>query len=138
MVLKDIKHHFVEGNPRISYKELGNGPPVIFLHGIGGNHSNWYDQQSYISDIGKEYIGISGIGQWYPRTGKRWSYALPLGPQIEKFNQKLAQKSKNNKIILGYPIEAKSIKKGGSIIRFITPVFQYIFMDLSFNPVNSK
>ena len=51
MILKDIKHHFVEGNPRISYKELGNGPPVIFLHGIGGNHSNWYDQQSYISDM---------------------------------------------------------------------------------------
>ncbi|HIK87198.1 MAG TPA: alpha/beta hydrolase [Alphaproteobacteria bacterium] len=50
MTLKDIKHQFVEGNPRISFKELGNGPPVIFLHGIGGNHSNWYDQQSHISD----------------------------------------------------------------------------------------
>ena len=50
MTLENTKHKFVEGNPRISFKELGNGPPVIFLHGIGGNHSNWYDQQSYISN----------------------------------------------------------------------------------------
>ena len=50
MTLKVIKHQLVEGSPRISYKELGSGPPVIFLHGIGGNHSNWYDQQSHISD----------------------------------------------------------------------------------------
>ena len=50
MNLNDLKHQIVEGNPRISFKELGSGPPVIFLHGIGGNHSNWYDQQSHISD----------------------------------------------------------------------------------------
>ena len=50
MDLNELKHQSVDGIPRISYKELGNGPPVIFLHGIGGNHSNWYDQQSYISD----------------------------------------------------------------------------------------
>ena len=50
MDLNKLKHQSVEGIPRISYKELGNGPPVIFLHGIGGNHSNWYNQQSYISD----------------------------------------------------------------------------------------
>ena len=46
-----IREFFVEGNPRISYSELGQGPPVIFLHGIGGNKSNWISQQYYVSNM---------------------------------------------------------------------------------------
>ena len=40
---------FVEGTPRISYKILGKGVPIVFLHGIGGNCSNWEEQQKYLS-----------------------------------------------------------------------------------------
>ncbi len=32
------------GAPRIAYDETGAGPPVFFLHGIGGNRTNWRDQ----------------------------------------------------------------------------------------------
>lgn len=50
MGLNNVKHGFVKGIPKISYKEIGNGPPVVFLHGIGGNSDNWIDQQNAISD----------------------------------------------------------------------------------------
>lgn len=32
------------GRPGIAYGERGNGPPLIFLHGIGGNRHNWSEQ----------------------------------------------------------------------------------------------
>ena len=35
---------YVPGAPRIAYDHCGNGKPVVFLHGIGGNRSNWHDQ----------------------------------------------------------------------------------------------
>ena len=44
----DIQTHILpqsgSGAPRIAYDEIGAGPPVLFLHGIGGNRSNWRDQ----------------------------------------------------------------------------------------------
>ena len=32
------------GEPRIAYDEIGAGPPVVFLHGIGGHRTNWREQ----------------------------------------------------------------------------------------------
>lgn len=32
------------GRPRIAYDLMGTGPLVVFLHGIGGNRTNWQDQ----------------------------------------------------------------------------------------------
>lgn len=35
---------FVPGAPRIAYDHAGAGEVVLFLHGIGGNRTNWRDQ----------------------------------------------------------------------------------------------
>ena len=40
----EIRTNFVPGVPRIAYDEAGAGPPVLFLHGIGGNRTNWGEQ----------------------------------------------------------------------------------------------
>ena len=55
-------YEFVEGNPRISFSRLGNGLPIIFLHGIGGNSSNWEEQQIYFS---KNYTTIAWNARGY-------------------------------------------------------------------------
>ncbi|PXW28650.1 alpha/beta fold hydrolase [Paraburkholderia caballeronis] len=34
----------VPGSPRIAFSACGSGELVLFLHGIGGNRSNWYRQ----------------------------------------------------------------------------------------------
>ncbi len=39
-----IRTNFIPGVPRIAYDEVGAGPPVLFLHGIGGNRTNWGEQ----------------------------------------------------------------------------------------------
>jgi 3-oxoadipate enol-lactonase len=36
--------------PRIAVDHAGNGPLVIFLHGIGGNRSNWTEQVRHLSN----------------------------------------------------------------------------------------
>ena len=35
---------FVPGSPRLAYDNMGTGPTVVFMHGIGGNRTNWHDQ----------------------------------------------------------------------------------------------
>jgi pimeloyl-ACP methyl ester carboxylesterase len=34
---------------RIAYEKAGSGPLVVFLHGIGGNRTNWQHQLSYFA-----------------------------------------------------------------------------------------
>ena len=38
---------FVPGNPKLAYQIKGDGPPLIFLHGIGGNKDNWTRQMDF-------------------------------------------------------------------------------------------
>ena len=45
----EIRTNFVPGVPRIAYDEAGAGPPVLFLHSIGGNRTNWGEQLLAVS-----------------------------------------------------------------------------------------
>jgi 3-oxoadipate enol-lactonase len=40
----EIQTAYVPGEPRLAYDVIGDGPPVLFLHGIGGNRTNWTEQ----------------------------------------------------------------------------------------------
>jgi 3-oxoadipate enol-lactonase len=35
------------GNFELYYESAGEGPPLIFLHGLGGNHLSWWQQVPY-------------------------------------------------------------------------------------------
>lgn len=41
---------FVPGTPRLAYDCCGEGADVVYLHGIGGNRSNWRNQLEVLSD----------------------------------------------------------------------------------------
>ena len=36
--------HYTHSKPRLAYTRSGDGPPLVFLHGIGGNRHNWRRQ----------------------------------------------------------------------------------------------
>jgi len=40
----EIETIFTKSAPRIAADCLGTGDVVLFLHGIGGNRTNWRDQ----------------------------------------------------------------------------------------------
>ena len=42
--MSEITKTYVEGTPRLAVDHAGSGPMVLFMHGIGGNRSNWSDQ----------------------------------------------------------------------------------------------
>jgi very-short-patch-repair endonuclease len=85
------------------------------------------DASGFIGDLGKQHIFINGLGSWYPKTGEKWSYVIPLGPQVADFVQNLSKNADDNVVVLGYPIEAVHIKKQGEPdTRLLRPVFQYI------------
>ncbi|HXG17897.1 MAG TPA: alpha/beta fold hydrolase [Methylomirabilota bacterium] len=42
--------HKTPGPVSLAYESQGSGPLVVFLHGIGGNRTNWYGQLDHFSD----------------------------------------------------------------------------------------
>jgi pimeloyl-ACP methyl ester carboxylesterase len=39
-----IKDFLILDDAEIYYEIIGNGPPLIFIHGLGGNHLSWWQQ----------------------------------------------------------------------------------------------
>ena len=53
---------YVPGPPRIAVDHLGAGPPVILMHGIGGNRTNWHDQ---LPEFGAQFHAITWDARGY-------------------------------------------------------------------------
>jgi 3-oxoadipate enol-lactonase len=75
---------FVNGNPRLAFDGVGAGPLVVFLHGIGGNRTNWHDQLPAFATAG--YRAISWDARGY---GLSDDYDGPLS--FEDFSHDLAR-----------------------------------------------
>ena len=52
----------IAGQPRIAVDHIGAGPLVVFLHGIGGNRSNWHDQ---LSEFGRHFHAVAWDARGY-------------------------------------------------------------------------
>jgi 3-oxoadipate enol-lactonase len=63
---------YVPGSPRIAVDHCGIGPAVIFMHGIGGNRTNWHDQ---LPEFGREFHAIAWDARGY---GASDDYERPL------------------------------------------------------------
>ncbi|MDA0231101.1 MAG: alpha/beta fold hydrolase [Proteobacteria bacterium] len=53
---------FTDSSPRIAADCLGAGPVVLFLHGIGGNRSNWRDQ---LPAFAERYLAVAWDARGY-------------------------------------------------------------------------
>ncbi|HTJ57110.1 MAG TPA: alpha/beta hydrolase [Devosiaceae bacterium] len=70
----------VEGG-EIAYAIAGNGPPIVFAHGIGGNLNSWWQQ---MRDLPESYTCIS-----FSHRGFEASSDVTGGPRPEWFGQDL-------------------------------------------------
>ncbi|MFY9212274.1 MAG: alpha/beta hydrolase [Aestuariivita sp.] len=60
--MREPIHRYVPGQPRLSFDRLGDGPPVVFLHGIGGNRFQWRNQ---LEAFGNRFTAISWDARGY-------------------------------------------------------------------------
>jgi 3-oxoadipate enol-lactonase len=63
---------FVPGEPGLAYSALGEGPTVVFLHGVGGNRGNWADQ---LPAFAPQFRAVAWDARGY---GDSADYAGPL------------------------------------------------------------
>jgi 3-oxoadipate enol-lactonase len=66
------KTEIIAGAPRIAVDHIGAGPLLIFLHGIGGNRTNWHDQ---LPEFGRHFHAVSWDARGYGDSG---DYEGPL------------------------------------------------------------
>jgi 3-oxoadipate enol-lactonase len=59
------KTEHVPGRPRIAVDHMGEGPLLVFLHGIGGNRTNWHDQLPVFAE---EFHAMSWDARGYGRS----------------------------------------------------------------------
>lgn len=71
--MTDWTTDYVPGAPRIAYDHCGSGEPVVFLHGIGGNRSNWHDQLPVFAAAG--FHALTWDARGYGRSD---DYSGPL------------------------------------------------------------
>lgn len=53
---------YVAGSPRLAVDVQGSGPPVVFLHGIGGNRTNWRRQ---LAELAPNFTGYAWDARGY-------------------------------------------------------------------------
>ena len=70
--MPDWKTDLVPGSPRIAFDHAGGGDLVVFLHGIGGNRTNWHDQ---IPSFSEHFHAVAWDARGY---GASDDYAGPL------------------------------------------------------------
>ena len=56
---------FIAGDPQIACEITGSGPPVIFLHGIGGCRDNWARQTAALAGLDEPFTTIAWDGRGY-------------------------------------------------------------------------
>lgn len=57
-----VLRHYRNGDLNLAYEREGTGPAVIFMHGIGGNRTNWDEQQT---GLGGRYCTIAWDARGY-------------------------------------------------------------------------
>ena len=60
-----IQYERTHSTPRIAYAWAGSGAEtIIFLHGIGGNKTNWLEQLSFFAERGYRAVAwdLRGYG----------------------------------------------------------------------------
>lgn len=79
--MRTIETTLVEPAPRIAVDHAGAGPLVVFLHGIGGNRTNWREQIEALSD---DFLCVAWDARGY---GASDDYEEPLS--LADFNDDL-------------------------------------------------
>jgi 3-oxoadipate enol-lactonase len=65
---------YISGTPRLAIDKQGSGPLLVFMHGIGGNRTNWHDQ---FATFATHFTVVSWDARGY---GKSEDYDGPLHP----------------------------------------------------------
>lgn len=60
--MTSVATKIIPGNPRIAVDEAGEGKLLVFMHGIGGNKSNWRDQ---VPAFGKQFRAVAWDARGY-------------------------------------------------------------------------
>ncbi|MGE0824092.1 MAG: alpha/beta fold hydrolase [Candidatus Binatia bacterium] len=82
--MRHVQH--TAGPVAIAYEMQGNGPLVVFLHGIGGNRTNWYGQLDHFGD---RFCAVTWDARGYgdsddsPQTLKFSDYADDLNRLLD-------------------------------------------------------
>ena len=67
----DLITKFLPSSPKIAFTQIGAGDLVVFIHGIGGNKENWYQNMEVLSKkFNVVALDLRGYGESEDYEGK--------------------------------------------------------------------
>ena len=78
-----------------------------------------------LSDLGRRFIALRGIGSWYPRTGHAWSMLQAATPEVGAVIRHLEGSGDGGVLVVGYPlwIFSPTSSENGLDEPFLKPIF---------------
>jgi pimeloyl-ACP methyl ester carboxylesterase len=119
----------VQDGARIYFEAAGNGPAILFIHGLGGNHAAWFHQIPYFARTHRA-VTISQRG-FAPSTGGERPYDVALLVQdavavLEKAGAKdvvVVGQSMGGWTALGLAIERPDLVRGVVLSGTVAGIF---------------
>ena len=53
-----LLHTVTVAGARVNYAEIGEGPPIVFVHGLGGSWQNWLENMPRLAELGHRAIAL--------------------------------------------------------------------------------
>ncbi len=73
----------------VNYVEIGEGRPIVFVHGLGGNWQNWLENLPYFADAGWRAVAMDLPGFGHSPMPE-WDLSMPAyGHLIDEFCSRL-------------------------------------------------
>jgi 3-oxoadipate enol-lactonase len=105
---------FTGGAPSIAYDVMGEGPAVVFLHGIGGNRTNWHEQIPAVAAAG--FTAVAWDARGYGRSD---DYEGPL--DFADFSHDLARMLDHLQVERAHLV---GLSMGGRILQDFYPRYE--------------
>ena len=122
------------GGERIYYETYGDGEPVIFCHGLGGNHAIWYQQ---VREFGLRYRVITWDQRGFGRSSNLTKKAGPeaavadlkaLFDELQIDRAHLIGQSMGGWAVMGFalqhPVRVQSVTLADTPAGIVTPAIE--------------
>ncbi len=99
------------GEQRVNYAEIGEGPPIVFVHGLGGCWQNWLENMPAMAEQGHRAIALDlpGFGDSAPAARGH------LDPRLRKARGRILRRDRRRGMHARRQLDGRLHRRGVAV-----------------------